>query len=244
MIHHATKARAKKLGIILTEEVSATDTIIVRAFQPSTGREVYAFSGKIALNRAELGAEFGSEYSHIKVYSHAVILEVKGKSDLTLMEMNPEETVNVMEIAGVIFDKIADLTDLAEFEPADLGSDNDDDDDEYTPKSVVKSRYKEEYLARGDPSNNSDWLSKTIGPWTKPGKKLDIEALEAIFDANGVKYSHYNRSTPGWQGRLAMSGRVVLRGHIATSGVLIIPAMVTGDDELRIEVPAMFRGNK
>lgn len=58
---------------------------------------------------------------------------------------------------------------------------------------------------------------------TRPTFELNVPAFEAILDANGVKHAHWNRTTPGWQGRLRMTGGLALRTKVAESGVLALP---------------------
>jgi hypothetical protein len=63
---------------------------------------------------------------------------------------------------------------------------------------------------------------------------LDVEALEAILDANGVDHSRWNRTTPGWQGRLRMTGGLALRSKVAKAGMFFLP------DGTEIEPPVDF----
>jgi hypothetical protein len=98
-------------------------------------------------------------------------------------------------------------------------------------KSVVKSKYRVAYKdrakARGDKSKLAkrstwDWLAQEMAARTIDKKgQLDVAALEELLDANGVKHRHWNRTTPGWQGRLRMSGRMSLQTIVAANGHLI-----------------------
>lgn len=108
----------------------------------------------------------------------------------------------------------------------------------HAPKSVVASTYKAKYAARavalqrkpkGVPLKalkrmSGDWLGLELAKLTLDAKaKLVVPALEAILDANGVPHSHWNRTTPGWVGRLRMTGGLALRRVVAEDGELVLP---------------------
>jgi hypothetical protein len=88
-------------------------------------------------------------------------------------------------------------------------------------RSIVKGSYKAKYRARGNARGCGDWLHVTLaGETLDEAGKLIVSAFEAILDANGVKHSHWNRTTPGWQGRLRMTGRLALQTVVAKTGQL------------------------
>lgn len=104
-----------------------------------------------------------------------------------------------------------------------------------TPKSVVGVSYKVKYKERALGKNRAtksamrssdDWLARELKKHVltsvKEGEKLIVSALEALLDANGVRHAHWNRTTPGWQGRLRMSGRLALNPIVAEAGFLIL----------------------
>lgn len=112
-----------------------------------------------------------------------------------------------------------------------------DNADEYRANSVVKNAYKTKYRERAEqmarkPKDvaakalkrcNTDWLAIELARLTLDEKaKLRVPAFEAILDANGVQHSHWNRTTPGWQGRLRMTGRLALQRVVAECGVLML----------------------
>lgn len=101
--------------------------------------------------------------------------------------------------------------------------------------SVVRKSYKVEYKARGDSRGNGDWLFKTLKLLTTnpDTKKLDIRALEAICEANGVSPVYTNRS-PGWEGRMRMTMGLKLRPVVARQGFLSL------DDGTQDEAPEAF----
>jgi hypothetical protein len=102
-------------------------------------------------------------------------------------------------------------------------------------KSVVGESYKKRYAERGNARGCGDWLQNTLAPLTLDAAgKLRVEEFEAILDANGVRHAHWNRTTPGWQGRLRMSGGMALRTKVANAAYLFLP------DTDGIEAPVDF----
>lgn len=114
-----------------------------------------------------------------------------------------------------------------------------DEDEDQRSGSVVGAAYKAKYRERAanmarKPKDVAakalarsccDWLAvelarRTLTTDKKP--KLVVEAFEAILDANGVKHGHWNRTTPGWQGRLRMTGRLALQRVVAEAGELAL----------------------
>ena len=55
---------------------------------------------------------------------------------------------------------------------------------------------------------------------TRIRQVLDVPAFEAMLDANGIEHRKWNRTTPGWQGRLRMTGRLALQRVVAEEGTL------------------------
>lgn len=55
---------------------------------------------------------------------------------------------------------------------------------------------------------------------TKTRQVLDVEAFEAMLEANGIDHTKWNKTTPGWQGRLRMTGRLALQRVVAEEGTL------------------------
>jgi hypothetical protein len=131
---------------------------------------------------------------------------------------------------------------IDDVEPGDLEIETDDDAeqaaDETRVRSVVKPGYKAHYRAKADAMQRRPKaiplkaLRRTTGDWLglelaklvlDPKAKLIVSKLEAILDANGVKHSHWNRTTKGWQGRLRMTGRLALERIVAAEGALLVP---------------------
>lgn len=112
-----------------------------------------------------------------------------------------------------------------------------DGDEDLRPGSVVKSGYKLRYRTRAQEMARKpkdvakkalersccDWLAIELAKrvlTTDKKPKLIVPQLEAILDANGVDHRKWNRTTPGWQGRLRMTGRLALQRVVAESGEL------------------------
>ena len=109
------------------------------------------------------------------------------------------------------------------------------EDEEPVKHSVVSAKYKQRYAERGNPRGCNDWLQNALAPLTLDALgKLRVADFEAILDANGVKHEHWNRVTPGWQGRLRMSGGMALRTRVANAGALLLP------DGTEMEAPVAF----
>ena len=71
----------------------------------------------------------------------------------------------------------------------------------------------------------NDWLHHELAKRCNDAKgKLNVQLFEAILDANGVQHAKWNRTTKGWEGRLRMSGSMVLRRTIAEAdGLFHVP---------------------
>lgn len=106
------------------------------------------------------------------------------------------------------------------------------------PRSVVAPTYKVKYAeralsARGKKGVAKKVVARSCGDWLAlelaalcvdpQTKHLDVAKFEGILDANSVKHDHWNRTTPGWQGRLRMTGRLALQRVVAETGVLLLP---------------------
>lgn len=127
-----------------------------------------------------------------------------------------------------------------DFIPLEQMEAEDGDEQDTHQNSVVDGSYKAKYRERAanmarKPKDVAakalarsccDWLAielakRTLTQDKKPS--LVVPAFEAILDANGVKHGHWNRTTPGWQGRLRMTGRLALQRVVAEAGELSLP---------------------
>jgi hypothetical protein len=114
---------------------------------------------------------------------------------------------------------------------------------EVRARSVVapsyKTKYKEKAVSKGRRDKAAyrscdDWLAREFAKvvlTTDKKRQLIVPELEALLDANGVKHAHWNRTTPGWQGRLRMTGGLALRRIVADVGFLVLA------DGTQVEAP-------
>lgn len=103
------------------------------------------------------------------------------------------------------------------------------EDQETKRNSVVPSKYKTLYKtkaqARGDrgkAAKRSVWdrFARIAREETlDDNEKTDVAKLMAFLEANGVDHTKWDSRTPGWQGRLRMTGVNVLRRQTAETGV-------------------------
>lgn len=111
------------------------------------------------------------------------------------------------------------------------------------PRSVVKPQYKVKYRdrarangERGKAAKRSawDWLAQTLaGEVLDERNKLKVGVFLGILHENGVDASRWTNRSPGWEGRLRMTGRLALQRVVAEAGVLFIPT----DDGVEELVP-------
>jgi hypothetical protein len=100
-------------------------------------------------------------------------------------------------------------------------------------KSVVPLGYKKVYATRavvaGQTSKAAkrqcgDWLAKELLAECVPdGKTFDLPRFLAILEANGIDAARWPSRSNGWEGRLRMSGAIVLRGVVGRSGEFRTP---------------------
>lgn len=88
--------------------------------------------------------------------------------------------------------------------------DNTESEEDGKGGSVVKSRYRQIYKELGHPNHCGDWLADLLNNYCIGDKNTDTAMVERICNMNGVSLDKYNRATPGWQGRLRMTGRNLL----------------------------------
>lgn len=115
----------------------------------------------------------------------------------------------------------------------DAAADAATDDEENKGGSVVKDAYRARYAELGHPNHCGDWLANLLNNLVQGKSQTDIARFEAICDANGVDLSKYNRTTPGWQGRLRMTGRNLLSKKVYLAGGVIKTPVSGADPEYR-----------
>lgn len=101
--------------------------------------------------------------------------------------------------------------------------------------SVVNEKYRAKYAELGHPEHCGDWLAQIFNNQVKTKEGTDVARVDAIAAANGVDNSKYDRTRPGWQGRLRMTTRNLLAKVIwLNDGVFRIPE---GDGVVEYKAP-------
>lgn len=110
------------------------------------------------------------------------------------------------------------------WEAWDTAADEADAEDDEKTGSVVNEKYRAKYAELGHPTHCGDWMADMLNNLCLTKEGTDLIRFEAICEANGVDLSKYNRTTPGWQGRLRMTGRNLLAKAVwRNDGQLIVP---------------------
>jgi hypothetical protein len=103
------------------------------------------------------------------------------------------------------------------------------------PKTVVPVGYKTAYrakaqamgrLSKASKRSNSDWLAQELeAECIRENGAFDLDRFLAIFAANGGgdALARWPNRNNGWEGRLRMSGAIVLRGIVGKTGVFRTP---------------------
>ena len=91
--------------------------------------------------------------------------------------------------------------------------------------SVVKEEYRARYAEMGHPTHCGDWLANFLNERciVGDGKETDLVRFEQICNANDVSLAKYNRTSNGWQGRLRMTGRNLLKAVVVRTGFILVP---------------------
>jgi hypothetical protein len=103
-----------------------------------------------------------------------------------------------------------------------------------SPKTVVPVGYKAAYRAKAaqlglhgkaHKRSNCDWLAQELATECVRKGVFDLQRFLAIFAENTGEdaMSRWPSRTNGWEGRLRMSGAIVLRGVVGKSGVFRTP---------------------
>lgn len=102
----------------------------------------------------------------------------------------------------------------------------------YAERAAARQRKVPGVSKKALKRSSQDWLALELAKRTLDERDhLVVEAFEHILDLNGIKHSHWNRTTPGWQGRLRMTGRLALQRVVAEAGKLEV------DEGISIEAP-------
>lgn len=94
--------------------------------------------------------------------------------------------------------------------------------------SVVNGKYRTIYAERGHPNHCGDWLAVVLNEQCLTTPTFNIARFEEICDLNGVSLAKYDRTRPGWSGRLRMTGRNLLARRVfLNEGTLVLSNQLT-----------------
>lgn len=212
-IHHATAAKASKLGI----ELVVSGELFAATLPKQNGRTSTFYHAKApeALAAAELEKMLRAEYPAIRMVNEGWEYEILGPGDMVIYE-------------GDTLPSLATL--LEACEEADIDP-TEGLDDEAPELVVVAAKYKTEYAARGNPDNCGDELAQLMdGMFVATESEIfDWKLFESFLALNGVDLSGKWASLPatggrGWQGRYRMNGRQKLEQIVAERGTVILLA--------------------
>ena len=211
-IHHATAAKATKLGIELTISGDLFAAHLPKV--PNRTGVFYHAKAPEALAAAELEKMLRAEYPALRLANEGC--EVRGPEDMVIYE-------------GDTLPSLATLLEVCENLEIDPTEGLEDEQPEVV---VVKAKYKIEYAARGNPDNCGDELAQLLDGMFVTQKGEDPEAFDwQVFESflvlNGVDISGKWATLPstggrGWQGRYRMNGRQKLEQVIAERGTVIL----------------------
>lgn len=218
-IHHATRKKAEKVGIMLSVHGE-----YVHALHAATGVECWeeTAADAMAVNTTLMGlVETGAFYA---------TQEAEG-GDYVAYRMPKKKGDEPVARDPDLDDLLTTLDELETEEP-----------EESDKGSVVPTKYKQMYRERGDETNCGDWLALLLKEKTAiivEGKtRTDIDGFIRIALLNGIEDAQIaklslNRSN-GWQGRLRMSVRNAMVRHIVEAGFIRLPK---GTKIEKIEAP-------
>lgn len=189
-----------------------TEVTMHHATQAKYERLVAMFVGEYpALHISPIGDEIG-KLTHFTTW-HTAPNEQDEPVDTPLMT-----TKKVPELADV----------FAACEDADVDPEAlEVEEAKRNSSSVVDTMYKSQYKEQSTNGQTcGDWLAEWLVTHTTVGGKLDIEALHALFSANGLDltakwalvYDNESKQSRGWTGRYRMSGRIALEKVVAKTG--------------------------
>lgn len=211
-IHHATAAKAEKLGIVLEAKEDLVEAIWAEGQSFKHPKAAEALAGAV------LGRTFSLEYPALTISTEddfTVVVEHKGADG---------ETNTVYSAAEIpTLAQVLDYCEQSELDPEE----GFEEGEEGSTGSVVSSHYKNEYRARGDASNCGDWLAVLMKDRFVTKTGTDIEALTHFFVINGVPMTGKwaglpNSGQRGWQGRYRMNGRQKLEIIVLRRGTLFL----------------------
>jgi hypothetical protein len=140
-------------------------------------------------------------------------------------------------------DGISEALDAVPTAPEDYEGDQPDEKDEQQG-SIVPRKFRDEYKARGDSTRCGDWFCETVDPYVMvvlEGKaKASVEKTYALAAANGVTKTWTNLNN----GQQCMNSRNMLRSRVVKEMKLVIPASLSGGEELTLVPPEEWANKK
>ncbi len=215
-IHHATVAKAEKLGFSITEDRSGdTPVVVVRDTTKSKESIGAPRPAPEVLSAAILMRTFHYEYPALDIS-----WDYTDEGRWLVTHKDENDTYQVAVTYSPELPVLADILELCG--DKDLDPEIGADDVEAPSGSVVKEEYKIRYRPHGGTSG--DWLAKQLDTFKSKSGQLDIESFLDTCEANGVDISgawavEGNR---GWQGRARMTGRIKLAVKVAVNNELCI----------------------
>lgn len=210
-IHHATLAKAEKLGFLLTEENGLFTAAVGDAM-------VTGDDAKVVLKALEVARPYLVEYPWFVLGFSAGVF--------TLVC----ETVGYAEEGDDIEAMYADALEAVPEAPE--GFEEPEESDDEKAGSIVPPKYRNEYKARGDATRCSDEFCELVDPWVmlQDGKKVkgSVEKTQALAVANGITKDWPNLNP----GQRNMNWRNMLRTLAIKNGKLHVPAELGGPQDI------------
>lgn len=218
-IHHATAAKAEKLGIALSPSENGATASLPK--QKDRQNDFELAKAPEALAAAELEKMLRAEYPALK-------LEVNEDDDPTYTVTHTSEKIEVYSYQAL--PSLAELLETCEEHELDPTEGLEDEEEE--TGSVVSHRYKEEYAARGNPDHCGDELAVLMDGMfvlrdEAGNESFDPKAFLAFLEINNVdvsgKWANTSSTSNGWKGRLRMNGRQKLEQIVAETTIVVMP---------------------
>lgn len=234
MLHHATKKKADKAGVELAEAPEGSDFPYrayakVRDDAKEGGPKVWCTEIEFfGTDASELLA--AATFAKLMASNHPGLWFEQEEDGSVKMGFGSREIGKVEDLGDLDEATMEALDDLNDDERAELVAAEAEAEEDERGGSVVPDKYKKKYAEEGHAGNCGDWLALTlIDVTTGKDGKLDPDAVDEIARLNEIDTSKYNRTTPGWQGRLRMTVRNSLVKKVAAKGFLSVPAGEHGD---------------
>ena len=230
-LHHATIAKAEKLGATLTSKdgfVSIKqDDITFHA------RGANKQNANLLITAIALAMTFKKEYPAMRLTQ---------ADNLFTVCHHDGDTQTVIFEEGIDGDKLPDLATLLE-KATSLKLDPELGFEEEKPKEVVPRKYKDEYAKRGNRNHCGDWLAKKLhGLFDDEAGNFNHEAFTDFLRLNKVDMTGKWAMLPtsgqkGWAGRYRMNGRQKLEMRLTATGGFLV---MNGDEEQWIQAPDAY----